>query len=558
MPARLPLSSRTDPRTGGTATRAMVLWCPDWPVTAAIREQSLSADIPLALVDKGEVFACSPAARQEGVRRGLRTREAQARCTELVIQPYDPTLDGRIFEPVIAAIEEIMPGVVLIRPGLCAIRSAGPARYYGGEAQAASILLRTLSSIGLTEARVGIADGPFAAEQAARIVQSTAQPGFPAQQTAQPGFPAQQGPAGDAVRIIVPGGSPEFLRTFPLEVLSCPKLAVLLRRLGIRTLGDFAALKAADVGHRFGTDGLLAHRKASGLDHQNIVGRTPPPQLDVGLDLEPPLSRIDQLAFAFRQSADRFVAGLRSAGLVCTALRVRLHTDSGELSEHLWQHPRWFDADDVLDRVRWQLQGGGSIDHGLSSPIVRVQVAPEIVEDLSDHADGLWGTGPDERIHHGLSRVQSMLGHGAILTAIIAGGRMLVDRRVFIPWGDSPSLPAAAAGKNKDPPWPGRLPGPVPATVFEEPRPVAVLDATGDSVDVDGRGLLTAAPEWFLPPDDGDPRPVSYWGGPWPVEERWWDASGRRLNRFQLVDTTGAAWLLLLEEHHWWAEASYD
>ena len=527
-----------------------MLWCPDWPITAALREHALPADAALALVDRGEVFACSPAARQDGVKRGLRIREAQARSTGLVCLPYDPSLDERIFEPVTAAIETIMPGVQVIRPGLSAIRIKGASRYYGGENRAAGVVLGTLAAMGLTDVRIGVADGPFAAEHAAKA-------------TDQLEDDAEQ------LVIIPPGRSPLFLSSYPLEVLEQPKLTVLLKRLGIRSLGDFAALRASDVRNRFGIEGAIAHRQASGLDHRSVVPRTPPPDLDTTADFEPALTRIDQLAFAFRTRAEEFVVSLRDAGLVCSALHVQLHTESGEVSERRWQHPRWFDADDVVDRVRWQLQGTNASDHGLTSGITRVQLVPDIVEDLADHADGLWGTGPDEGIHHGLARVQSMLGHGAVLTAIVAGGRLLADRRVFIPWGDAPSDPQPGrAGtprqggklsvKNRDQPWPGRMPGPAPATVFAEPVPAVVVDSRGNPVDVDSRGLLSADPAFFSAgPDDGR-RPVHSWAGPWPINERWWDPKGRVLNRFQVVDRSGTAWLLLLEDHAWWVEAGYD
>ncbi|WP_026532692.1 DNA polymerase Y family protein [Arthrobacter sp. H41] len=517
-----------------TATRTLMLWCPDWPITAAIREHSLDVHAALALVDRGEVFACSPTARQDGVRRGLRLREAQARCSGLTVLAYDPSLDTRSFEPVITAVETLMPGVQVLRPGLCAIQIKGPSRYYGGEENAASILFQTLAAIGLTDVRIGIADGPFAAEQAAKATE------------------ALEDPLAEPLCIIPPGGSPWFLSTFPLDVLEQPRLAVLLKRLGVRSLGNFAALSAADVRNRFGVEGALAHRQASGFDYSSVAARTPPPQLDATAHFEPPLVRIDQLAFAFRMTAERFVAGLRQAGLVCTAVKVALHTESGEVSERLWQHPRWFDADDVVDRVRWQLQGSNAADHGLTSGITHVQIVPDLVEDLGDHADGLWGTGPDESIHHGLARVQSMLGHGAVLTAVIAGGRLLADRRVYIPWGESP------AAQDKTRPWPGQLPGPVPATVFAAPVPAVVVDLRGNPVGVDPRGLMSAAPAFFGVGRISQRWPVHSWAGPWPINERWWDPRGRMLNRFQLVDTSGSAWLLLLENHEWFSEASYD
>ena len=39
--------------------------------------------------------------------RGLRVREAQARYPGLTVLPYDPAVDNRVFEPLIAAIEEL-------------------------------------------------------------------------------------------------------------------------------------------------------------------------------------------------------------------------------------------------------------------------------------------------------------------------------------------------------------------------------------------------------------------------------------------------------------------
>ncbi len=139
-------------------TRSMVLWVPDWPILASLRVAPLvpaTTDAPLALIDKGIVFACSASARIEGVQRGLRVREAQARCTDLVVRPYEQQLDSRTFETVITAIEELMPGVQLVRPGIAAVRSRGPARYYGGEQPAGLALVALLDELGIPGARVG-------------------------------------------------------------------------------------------------------------------------------------------------------------------------------------------------------------------------------------------------------------------------------------------------------------------------------------------------------------------------------------------------------------------
>ncbi len=524
----------------------MVLWAPDWPITAALRTSRVSLSSPIALIDRGMVFACSPAARAEGVKRGLRVREAQARCPELVVLPYDPVVDSRTFDTVVTGIEELMPGVQLIRPGMCAIRVRGPARFYGGEKPAGIALVALLADLGVTGARVGIADGPFTAEQAARSLHSR--------------------PGGSPVRIVPQGASAEFLAPLSIALLDQPDLVTLLRRLGVTTLADFAALAADDVRGRFGEGGAHLHALASGLDSRPVIARVPPEELDVAISFEPPLDRVDQVTFGFRSSADRFIQGLVAAQLVCTALRIELDTDAGEFSERSWLHPRSFTAADVVDRVRWQLQGSGVVDAGLSSGITRVRVIPEGVDAIGNHEVGLFGSGHDERIHHGLSRVQSMLGHGAVLTAVVSGGRTLADRQTTVAWGDR-----ALLTRSPQQPWPGQLPPPAPATVFPVPHPVHVLDAAGGAITVDDRGALSSAPAQFSASATGrDMRTITAWAGPWPIDERWWDAdTHRRAHRFQVVDAGGTAWLLVLEENltasgaahgpgSWWAEARYD
>jgi protein ImuB len=509
-------------------TRTIVVWCPDWPVFAACREAGLDLAAPIALTQGGVVFACSPAARRDGVARGLKLREAQYRSPALTLLDYDASLDARVFEPVVRRVEETVPGVQLIRPGTLAMRARGPARYYGGEEAAARALLDTVAGLGVPGARVGVADGPFAAEQAARA--------------------ADESPVG----IVEPGASAAFIAPLPVGLVVDARTALLLTRLGVRTLGEFAALPEADVRRRFGAAGAFAHDRAAGREQARVLARTPPPEFEVEQEFEPPLDRIDQLAFAFRVRAEEFIERMRAVRLVCTGIRVELDDERGGHSSRSWLHPHWFTPADVVDRVRWQLQGAGTADSGLASPIVRLRIVPERVDSTGNHEEGLWGGGPDERVHHGLTRVQSMLGHDSVVTATIGGGRMLADRQVLVPWGDR------APERTGDAPWPGSLPTLAPASVFRERLPIGLLDANGATVAIDGRGAISANPEQFAVAG-GTPAPVRAWAGPWPVVERWWDAEhAKRLHRFQIVDDDGCAWLLVRDEHGWWAEARYD
>jgi protein ImuB len=529
---------------GGSLTRTMVVWIPDWPVTAAATAAGHPPDAPVAVLTKGRVLASSAAARAEGVRRGLRARDAQSRCPDLVVLKYDPVIDARAFDPVIGCLEALTPGIQVIRPGMCALKARGPSRFYGSEPAAAEKLLDRLETFDVPGGRVGIADGPFAAEQAARASSAVTR-----------------------VEVIPDGGSAKFLAPLTVDALEQPTLTDLLRRLGLRSLGAFAALPPTEVLTRFGPDGAFAHRLARGEDDRPVVARQAPPELARKLDFEPPVDRVDQVAFAVRAVADELVGRLTKLGLVCTTLRVEVGTESGRVHEREWLHPRWFSPADLVDRVRWQLQGSGTATSELTSPVVRIRLIPEQVDPVGAHVDGLWGGGPDERIHRALSRVQSMLGHGGVASVVVGGGRGFLERQTLVPWGDPP-VPA----NPPDMPWPGaisgtanRWPTPAPSTVFPTPQPAMVLAADGRQVTVSARGALSGEPAAFrFEPgpqvaDSNKLHPVTAWAGPWPVEERWWDEEAEnRLARFQLVGADGRAWLFAVRNTHWWAEASYE
>lgn len=514
-------------------TRVLALWCPGWSLLAASLDQGLDPDLPLALTDRGRIHAASSAAAEEGVAPGLRVREAQNRCPHLTLLPHDTVRDEHAFEPVLRAIDEVIPGVDVCRPGLVAVRAAGPSRFYGSEVAAARELANHLRGIQrLIDLRIGIADGRYSAEQA-----------------------AQQTQASEPLRIIEPGGSRAFLAALPLDVLDDQSLATVLRRLGMTSLGDFAALPAGQVRARFGEAGRRAHQQANGLAVAPLVPATPPPELTRQVDFEPGLDRVDQVAFGCRTMATDFIATLTGQQLVCSQLRITVFTErsSRAAGHRVWTHPRHFTSTELVDRIRWQLQGAESTDSPLTAPITRVEVEPVAIDSASSHASGLWGDGPDERIHHTVTRIQSRLGHHGVLSSAVGGGRLLSERRILKPWGDA--LPTVRE-RRADQPWPGSLPGLAPSLVFIDPATVRVLDADRAEVRLTARGELTAEPVWFAP--SSEVRRVTAWAGPWPIRQRWWDPrQRRRVDRLQLVDDHDQAWLLLFEDN-WRAEGRYD
>lgn len=538
--------------------RTMVVWIPDWPILAHRQSLGLAGDTPTALVAGRRIVAASAAARAEGVRAGLREREAQQRCPGIELHPYDPEIDTRAFEPVLSAIEETVPAVEPIRPGLCAIRARGPARYYGGEAAAGAALLAVLRERGLTEACIGIADGRFAAEQAARgeTIPGGGSPAETASSDADPGL-----------RVVPAGSAPAFLSPLPVARATGAELSDVLHGLGIRTLGGLAALPAAVVAERFGPAGAAAHRLASATDGaggaaEEVRPRKRARELEVSLDAEPPIALVDQLAFTSSAQAERFVRQLAEERLVCTELTITLVDDTGAVHERSWAHPRQFTASDVINRIRWQTTALYSALERGGAGIAQVRISPQRTDRAERHEPGLWNTGPDERIHHHLTRMQTLLGHEEVVSPRIAGGREARTRQRLVPWGtqETGATPKRTRASAVSGPWPGHLPAPYPSIVLGEREQVELLGADGQPITIDDEDLLAATPGWFRVSPHERPTAVQAWSAPWPLRQHWWDegeAPSGELHRMQVVLADGNAWLLAHTEQGWFAEGKY-
>ncbi|WP_460624589.1 DNA polymerase Y family protein, partial [Isoptericola nanjingensis] len=464
--------------SSGATSRTAVLWVPDWPVVAALAGAGLDAHVPAAVLGARSgggsgaghtVVAVSAVARAQGVRRGMRRRQAQERCPEVALLAADDARDAREFEPVALAAETVVAGLEVARPGLLLLPAGGAARYHGSELALAQALVGAVAARTGHESQVGVADGLLAAVLAARE---------------------------DAV--VPPGGSAAFLADRPVGelvhavcdpagVAAVREAAGLWWRLGLRTLGDLAALPAASVQARFGDLGAWAQRLARGEDLRPPARRRVEEDLAVAEELDPPALRVDVATFAARRLATALHDLLAVRGLACGRLRITARTagvdlggddvggDVGEgaVLERVWRTDDaaagGMSAARITDRVRWQLEGwltaasarrGAGADDPVVAPIAHLALAAEDVVPATTHQPGLWGAdaGEGERARRALGRVQGLLGGHAVLTVELQGGRGPRDRVRLVPFGTE-----GGAGRDPGLPWPGALPSPAPA-----------------------------------------------------------------------------------------------
>jgi protein ImuB len=516
-----------------------------WSLTVAqqTRPDAPSGE-PLLIVDD-RVTGATDEVLAAGVTLGMARREAEALAPFATVMNRDIGDETRRFEPVVAAIEDLVPRVEVVAPGLLFVPVAGAVRFYGGEEALAKRIDEELDRLmGPRDLRwsdacpngagvsrdgseasagglrgvvpphsIGIADGPFAARWAA----ATTEAGDPMIVTDTIGFLSRL----DLGTLREAMGGDEMIDTF--------------RWLGIATLGDLAGLPRETLASRFGNPGLVAHRLASGEDRP-VDPRDIPLKLGAEMSFEDPLQTLDAVAFAGRNLAEKLLKRLRTAGVAPHTVTITAATASGPARTRVWRSADPFTERALTERVWWQLRAWVETA-GIPGGITGLSITPE---DLSGAGRQL-GLLSDEssviEAERALARAQTLLGPDSVLQARAQGGRMPAERVAWSRWGE----PETPEDRDITAPWPGTTPGPAPALVPSRPDPIEV--------------------EW----DDGMPvrmrlgtrwEPILTWSGPWRLAGRWWSGEGDA-DRYQLVTSVGA-FLCLVSEGRAYLAGVYD
>jgi protein ImuB len=243
----------------------------------------------------GEV---SPPAEAYGVVRGMRLGEAMSRCPGLRLVPADPEGVRSLWGAVLDRIEGIGAEVESDHAGAAFFAAAGLHGIHGGGLD--GVLTATRRALGVG-ARFGVAPSRFASHAAALQVRPR---------------------RGRHSLIVEEGSVRDFLAPLPVALLRTrPELQALpevLERLGIRTLGEFAALPSRAVAERFGHPGLLALDLSRGRDtpleprrpFEPVVERLDLPEAASGQQLERALELLIARVLARRERRGRSLRAL--------------------------------------------------------------------------------------------------------------------------------------------------------------------------------------------------------------------------------------------------------
>jgi len=257
--------------------------------------------------ERKPVFECSAGAAGLGIALGMPLRQAHHICPDAVFVPLDRGRYDRAFDEVLEVLDGFSPVVEVDEPGRAFLDITGTERLFGTDEEAAErIGSEVLKRTGL-EPRVGIGCNRFVASMAAH--------------TASREHPA----------IIGKGGERESLRPLPSQML--PVSEKVRRRfdlLGLRTIGQIAALPQDALADQFGLEGVLAYRLANGEDGRPLLSRKKPVDLEQELSSESSLDTIDALMAAMDKLLDKLVPALRERNQVCGQIRLCFYLEGAK------------------------------------------------------------------------------------------------------------------------------------------------------------------------------------------------------------------------------------
>ncbi len=283
---------------------AACLWIPSFPLRCEEARRSDLADRPTALLapeDSRHIWQASSHARRQGVKVGMTVSQAIGLCPMLSVIEPDPVHYDEQFAHLLLRLENVSPVIEPAELGRVFIGVDGLERLYGGAAEQLAEIEKVFPP-----SRLGWGRGKFTAWVAAT--------------RARPGQPV----------IVQDEGRAEFLRAQPLAVLPLdPDNHRRLRQLGLRTLGDLAALPEAAVIAQFGREGRAAWRLASGIMDEPVTGRERPRPITASFDFPAPIADRGMLVHAIGVLTEHALRDPRRTGWRVSVVRVRAALEHG-------------------------------------------------------------------------------------------------------------------------------------------------------------------------------------------------------------------------------------
>lgn len=253
------------------------------------------------------VLDCSPEVEAQGVRASMPLRKALALCSEAIFLMPNPSRYRDVADAILDTLETISPEVEEREQGHAYLNAEGLTGHYREELDLGEAIIRSVRVASDLEASVGIAEGKFPA-WAAAITSSASE-----------------------VCVVPRSKEQEFLAPLDISLLPCDFDTMRrLGLLGLRGIGDFAALPLGPVQAQFGGEGHRLWKLVQGRDTEPLRPHRLEERLTERLPFPEPAATQEALLVGCR----RLLARLHSRLQGRSARRMRLRAE-------LWGGRSW-------------------------------------------------------------------------------------------------------------------------------------------------------------------------------------------------------------------------
>jgi protein ImuB len=487
----------------------MYLWLQHWPIDRRLSRREDSAapaeEVPFATVTdaagKRFLAAVNPAAAAAGLAPGMPLADALSFFPGLAIFPAEPAEDAAALRRLAEWCGRYSPWTAPDGTDGVKIEITGSAHLWGGEAALAADLATRLDRRHLA-GRIAIADTLGAAWATARFTED------------------------NSPVILPPGDCLAPLAPLPVEALRLdPSTTQGLRRVGLKRIGDLAAMPRDTLARRFGEMVTRRLDQAQGDLPEPLSPLGEAPTRRVRLSFAEPISDPADLLRATERLVEDLVPRLAQEGTGARQLDLGFYRVDGRVERiRLGTARPSRDLRHLTALFKERLE---TVDPGLG--IEDVILAAFAVEPLLPKQIGLPGH-PAGNQASSLAPLFDRLGNRLGLAAVskLEPRESHIPERasVRIPFGEtlaSPVAPAKAGAQGQPAPWPGTLDPrfrgddetrpPRPIRLFKPPEPVEAF--------------------WLLP-DDPPFRfawrrrrhRVTRADGPERIADEWWQPEG--------------------------------
>jgi protein ImuB len=480
-----------------------VLLAPEFRLQATLRYAPELATHAVALIETQGTPSCvierNESARLQTVEPGMTPTQALARCADLRLLSPNAGHERSAQEAMLQAAETLSPFLESTASGVVTIEL--PQERLFGEDELAARVVVPLRSFHL-RTQVGVAATPDLALLAARFA-----------------LP---------VKIVV--DAPGFLKPLPLAALEPgAELAAVLEAWGVRTIGQFLALPAAETGERLGPEAVALGERAAGGRSRPLRLVRPPEFFTETSDLEHPVEMLEPLLFLLRRFLEQIAARLARAYLVAGKLRLVLRFERDEPHRRVFTLPQPTQDVDLLFRLlHTHLENFTS-----PSAVIGLELAAQPVRPQTRQI-GLFDRGlrDPHQFAETLARLQALLGLGEVGTPALASSHH-PDAFTMRPYDpDSTPSPEDTREILLGAPW-LRFRPPVPArVVLDKTRPTFLYSSRST-------GLIHEA------------------CGPWLLAGDWWQAERSWSREEWDIATADGCYRLVQADSRWFLDGMY-